>query len=111
MDKAIINAGIKSLGDAKKRANQKKMNERVENCIIRDNFKYFRDLINGAKLSSTDYLNKYNDAIITRFLKNGEPVPVLIGGETHFVVLKLRSGGDYLSIISDAEYLELTSLK
>ena len=107
MINAICKAGKQSLRDAKER----KIQNRVSQMKVRDNFKFLTGHVKDATLSSNNYYNKDNE-IITRFIKNGKPISVTAVGETCLVVLKIKGdGGDYLSLISDAEYLELTSLK
>jgi len=60
-------------------------------------------LIIGSIPSSNTYCRKFNGELITRFLKNGEPVKS--SDDKYFLVLKRKADGkDYLSAIQVMEY-------
>ena len=75
--------------------------------VVRNNYKKIFYKIIGSVLSNNTYTSK-NGELITRFLKNGEPITLLDEDEEVFIVLKRKNDGhDYLSCITKSEYLSL----
>ena len=75
--------------------------------LVRDNYKKIFYKIIGSIPSNNTYISKNGD-LITRFLKNGEPITFLDEDEKVFIVLKRKIDGyDYLSCITESEYLSL----
>lgn len=75
--------------------------------VVRNNYKKIFYKIIDFVPSNNTYRCKNGD-LITRFLKNGEPISLLDEDEEVYLVLKRKIDGiDYLSCITKSEYLSL----